>query len=98
MYVIRSLFVYCISCRGRLSDALAAAVDARQELPVGSEQELELRAATVVAVERMVAALRARGRQEVMPVLLDWLLWQRGERLNESAAIPPHHRVLTIFY
>jgi hypothetical protein len=96
VYVV--FFTQVLHARGRLSDALAAAVDARQELPVGSEQELELRAATVVAVERMVASLRARGRQDVMPVLLDWLLWQRGERLNETRAIPPHHRVLTIYY
>ena len=81
-----------------LSAALAQAVDDRQEIPAGSEQELELRAATVIAVERMCSALRERGRTDVTPVLLDWLLWQRGERLNEMQAIPPHHRVLTIYY
>jgi hypothetical protein len=42
--------------------------------------------------------MRARGVADVKPVLLDWLLWQRGESLNEKQAIAPHHRVLTIYY
>ncbi|KAI8462903.1 MAG: hypothetical protein J3K34DRAFT_527409 [Monoraphidium minutum] len=43
----------------RYSDALAARVDAREELPPGSEEEAEIRAATIVAVERLRRAAAA---------------------------------------
>jgi hypothetical protein len=79
----------------RYEPALAAAVDAREELPAGGAAEVEIRAATVQAVERMVAGLRARG-VSLAPFQLDWLLWERGERLLRELA--PHHRVLTVFY
>jgi len=80
----------------RYSDALAAAVDGKQELPAGqSSGEVELRAATVQAVERMVSALQRRG-VALPPFQLDWLLWERGEALLDKLA--PHHRTMTIFY
>jgi hypothetical protein len=82
----------------RYDSELTARIAGRQELDVGSEAELEIRAATVVAVDRLCAQLRARGVAGVMPVTLDWLLWQRGEAMNAKSEIPPHHRVLTIFY
>lgn len=79
--------------------ALAAAVDARTPLAAGSEWEVEIRAATVVAVERLLAAIAA-GRPADAPPLhavhVDWLLWQEGERLKDTLA--PHHRTLTVFY
>ena len=66
----------------RYDSELTARIAGRQELDVGSEAELEIRAATVVAVDRLCAQLRARGVAGVMPVTLDWLLWQRGEAMN----------------
>lgn len=77
------------------SDQLAAHVDARDEIPAGSEQEVEIRAATVQAVERLRNVLAEHGR-ELHTVELDWLLWQRGEAQREE--LPPHHRTLTIYY
>ena len=56
---------------------------------------MELRAATVQAVERLRAAMARRGR-ELPTAQVDWLLWQRGERTKED--LPPHHRTLTVFY
>lgn len=76
--------------------ALAAAVDARQEVASGSAEEVEIRAATVQAVEGLREALAAAGRPGVKSVVLDWLLWQEGERLKDS--LPPHHRTRTVFY
>jgi len=74
---------------------LAARIDAREELPPGGAAEVELRAATVQAVERLRGALGERGRA-LTAVEVDWLLWNRGEA--ERDALPPHHRTLTVFY
>lgn len=79
----------------RYSDALAAKIDARDELPAGSEMEIELRAATVQAVEQLRSALAEHGRR-MHSVEVDWVLWQRGEARREE--LPPHHRTLTIYY
>ena len=76
------------------SPLLCKRIDSREEI-VQSETEIELRAATIQAVEMMVAALRKRGVQ-MMPFQLDWLLWERGEAQLDKLA--PHHRTLTIFY
>eukprot|EP00727_Mastigamoeba_balamuthi_P012089 m51a1_g7502 hypothetical protein (369) ;mRNA; f:276477-278627 len=80
--------------RGALvySPDLDARVRARQELCAGSEEEVEIRAATVQAVE----ALRAMLGGGLTAVEVDWLLWQTGEA--SLAALPPHHRTRTIFY
>lgn len=65
------------------------------EIPAGSEEEVEIRAATVQAVEMMHALLEPR-HVGITRVTLDWLLWTAGER-NERA-LPPHHRALTCYY
>lgn len=77
------------------SASLAALIDAREELPVGSEQEVEIRAATVQAVEQLRTSLAAKGR-DLPAAQVDWMLWQRGEQMKET--LPPHHRTLTVFY
>ena len=75
------------------SDALAAAVDGKTELQPGGEWEVEIRAASVVAVERLREAL---GWKSLTSIVLDWALWEMGEAARLTA--PPHHRVRTIFY
>ncbi|HEY2703898.1 MAG TPA: queuosine salvage family protein [Candidatus Dormibacteraeota bacterium] len=72
---------------------LAAAVDARTELAAGSEPEVEIRALTVVAVDRLVALLAGHGRGLDAPAV-DTLLWWRGQGLRE----PPYHRTRTVWY
>ncbi len=72
--------------------ALAADVDAQRELPAGLAAEVEIRAATVVAVERLAAALDTKA------VFLDHVLWWAGEEANAKGALAPHHRVRTCFY
>ena len=76
------------------SDSLAAAVDALEEIPPGTPREVEIRAATVIAVERM-RVLMAPGTTSVE---VDHLLWHIGEGEATSGAIAPHHRTRTIFY
>lgn len=59
------------------------------------QMELEIRAATIQAVEQIHARLVARGH--VLKVVeLDWLLWQIGEDKKDS--LQPHHRTLSIYY
>ena len=77
------------------SASLAAAVDTKQVIPFGSAEEVELRAATVVAVEQLQQSLQTHGRS-LLVLEVDWLLWQWGEAIKDT--ILPHHRTLTIYY
>jgi hypothetical protein len=78
------------------SAGLERKVDEKQELPQGQEEEVEIRAATVQAVERLRAAVEDKGVAGITSVHLDWLLWQIGERTKDD--LGPHHRTLTVFY
>jgi hypothetical protein len=76
-------------------DALAARVEAGSPLPPGSEEEVEIRACAVHAVER--CAEIAAGAGKAIPVRhLDWLLWTRGQSPEMKAH--PRHRTRTTFY
>ncbi|MCM8749474.1 queuosine salvage family protein [Thermomicrobiaceae bacterium CFH 74404] len=77
------------------SPALATRIDRREELPAGSQEEIEIRAATVWAVEELRHRLAAAGRP-MPPWQIDWALWNLGQALPPDA--PPYHRTLTIFY
>ena len=81
----------------KYSTELAAAVDGCEEVPFGSEAEVEIRACTVVAVDKLQQALQKRGLN-ILAVEVDWLLWQKGEAENEAGRLRPHHRTWTIFY
>lgn len=61
----------------------------------GSEEEVEIRAMCVQAVEGLRDAL-ARRNVRVTSVEIDWRLWHEGERIKKE--IRPHHRTLTCFY
>lgn len=92
---------------------LNKAVDQCQVLVVGSEEEVSIRAATVVAVEELVQLLQAHTKQHSSSssssstptttktwtaVQVDWYLWQVGEQMDAAHELAPHHRVRTIFY
>lgn len=77
------------------TDELAQHIDSHKELRSGCEEEIEIRAATVVAIE-MLRQFLERSNVELMTVEVDWLLWQRGEK--ERELLKPHHRTKTIFY
>mgnify|MGYP005818719929 CR=1 FL=1 len=76
-------------------EALAARIDAGALVPAGSEEEVEIRACAVDAAERMVAVLRAEGR-DVDAVGLDYLLWSSGQAPRYKRV--PRHRTRTWFY
>ena len=76
------------------SPALASRIDGWEELRPGEPAEVEIRAATVVAVERLREALAARGR-ELLSIEVDWILWDLSQGLYP---VRPYHRTRTIFY
>ena len=79
----------------KYSAELGARIDAREEIPFGSESETNLRAATVVAVDFIARAINKRG-VHILPVEVDWLLWNAGE--TNLASLAPQHRTLTLYY
>lgn len=73
---------------------LAERIEREEELPAGSAEEIELRAASIQAVERMRSALAARGRVETA-WRIDFDLWG----LSHGAGVTlKHHRTRTVFY
>ena len=79
----------------RYSQDLAGMVDGRVPLPASGSLEVEIRAATVWAVELLRAELLEHGIER-SAVQLDWLLWEESQTINHQA--PPYHRTLTIYY
>lgn len=77
------------------SPSLEQSVDNCIEIPFGSEEEIAIRAATVIAVERLHKELLRHGAPFLV-IELDWLLWQQGEAAKDD--IRPHHRTRTIYY
>jgi len=75
--------------------ALAARIDAGALLRAGSPEEVEIRAAAVHAVERLVAALRAGGGRATAQAV-DMILWQRGQQPAFKAW--PRHRARCPWY
>lgn len=74
---------------------LLARIERGELIPAGWPEEIEIRAVAVHAVERIVAALRAKG-VSVTPRELDYLLWNRGQDAAYKAL--PRHRTRTVFY
>lgn len=74
---------------------LANRVDAQVELESGSAEEVEIRAATLWAVEFLREALAARGRI-LKSFQVDWILWQASQ--GRHAGMRPYHRVRSVFY
>jgi Potential Queuosine, Q, salvage protein family len=76
------------------SGRLAERIDLQHPLQPGEAAEVEIRAATVAAVERLREALAKSGRQ-LSSVQVDWIIWEAAQQLE---GVRPYHRVRTIFY
>ena len=76
------------------SEHLARKVDDWVELEPGAPEEVEIRAATVVAVEELRDRLGAAGRR-LTALEVDWMLWSYAQGLYP---VRPYHRVRTVFY
>ncbi|MBM3129868.1 MAG: hypothetical protein FJ009_14745 [Chloroflexi bacterium] len=75
--------------------ALARKIDAPMELAAGSPEEIEIRAATLWAVEFLRDALARRGRK-LWSIQVDWILWEASQA--RAKGLKPYQRVRTIFY
>lgn len=77
------------------SSELSIRVDGFELIPAGSEQEVEIRAATIWACELIRQTLASRG-VAMTASEIDWALWQAGQ--TASAGDRPYHRTLTGYY
>lgn len=76
-----------------LHPQLAERIKGGELLPRGSPEEVELRAAAVVAVEEL-RVLLAQGGRKLSSFQVDWLLWN----IAQGSLPVPHHRTLTWAY
>ena len=76
-------------------ESLAARIDGQELIAAGSEEETEIRACALHAVELLSAELRRQGH-DVPPMKLDGLLWNRGHDPFYKAR--PRHRTRTVYY
>lgn len=65
-------------------------------IPAGSKQEVEIRSATIWAVEYLTKELNLLGKN-FCPFQVDWILWNKSQSLNKLR-IPPYHLTKTIYY
>ena len=70
-------------------------INNKKEIPHGSKEEVEIRAATIQSVEQIKNLLKEKGK-DVMSIQVDVYLWEEGEKIKDK--IEPHHRTLSIFY
>lgn len=77
------------------AEALVARIARAELLPGGSREEIEIRAAGVHAVERLVAEIRKRGGRTTAREL-DYWLWNRGQ--SPSIKANPRHRARSVYY
>ncbi|MGD8370496.1 MAG: queuosine salvage family protein, partial [Syntrophobacterales bacterium] len=79
----------------RYESKLAAQIQRLARILPGSAEEVEIRAATIWAVELLRQELERRG-QKVNSAQLDSWLWHLGQ--NDLYRSLPYHRTRTIFY
>lgn len=77
------------------AEPLAARVDAYAPIAAGSEEEIEIRAATVWAVELLRRALAHRGVERPASAI-DYRLWEESQ--TKLPGEKPYHRTRTIYY
>jgi hypothetical protein len=76
------------------SPALAERIDNEELIPAGSEEEIEIRAATVWSCELLGRAMARQGHP-VTPAAIDQRLWLLGQNVPDMR---PYHRTRTIYY
>ena len=88
---------------------LICSLEAQEEFPTGAREEIAIRAASIIAVERVAAALRVDGRAPAgtSSVLIDFFLWDLAKRLEvgqdriegiKTQPMLPAHRTRSIWY
>ncbi|MDQ3820578.1 MAG: queuosine salvage family protein, partial [Acidobacteriota bacterium] len=74
---------------------LAWRIDSGELILSGSEEEVEVRASALHAVELIADSLQ-RTNRGVTPMGLDFLLWNRGQQTRYKNS--PRHRTRTVYY
>jgi hypothetical protein len=74
---------------------LSERIEREEDIPTGSEEEIEIRACSLHAVELMVQELRRQGHPATA-MQLDYVLWNRGQTPRYKAR--RRHRTRTVFY
>lgn len=77
------------------SDQLAEMVDNKTEIAEGSEEEVEIRANTIWAIELATKTIKEKFPQAT-PAKVDGIFWFRGQ--VKSPNDKPYHRTRTIWY
>jgi len=92
-----NLVPHTLRCEGVLhyAPSLSERIDREALLAAGSPEEIEIRAAAVDAVERLVAELGSRGISTTAMAVDHWL-WNRGQAPAVKAR--RRHRTRTTFY
>ncbi|CAL6336066.1 unnamed protein product [Bathycoccus prasinos] len=84
------------------SEYLHKRVDKKLNLVIGCELEVEIRCATIQAVERIRDKLNEKYSASVndkyTAVTVDWWLWEYGEKRRDDTTWRPHHRTRTTYY
>jgi hypothetical protein len=79
----------------RYSPQLEAQLERYELLPLDAPAEVEIRAATVWAVEFIRRNLESK-QKNYSPHQIDWLLWHLGQEPVENER--PYHRTRSIYY
>jgi len=79
----------------KYAPGLVQRVDRMMHLDPGSEEEVEIRASTIWAVELIRQAMKRLGK-DVHASEIDWLLWNLGQ--DDRFRAKPYHRTVTTFY
>jgi len=79
----------------RFSDQLLTHIEAADDIEIGSEPEVEIRACALHAVELLAAAIKARG-DRISTAALDNVLWNTGAEPRYKTI--PRHRSRCVFY
>ncbi|CAN6450301.1 unnamed protein product [Victoria cruziana] len=74
--------------------SLAKEIDSSCEISAGSEREVEIRACSIYAIEKMKDLIKAKLGQRVLSIELDLWLWALGVQSQSLR----HHRTLSIYY
>ena len=78
------------------SDELKRLIVSGTPIPIGSELEVELRAAEIEAVEQATKLLQEQGHQDIFPAMVDVYLWNLGQLLKYKSSL--RHLTKTFFY
>ncbi|XP_054824011.1 uncharacterized protein LOC129322005 isoform X3 [Prosopis cineraria] len=78
----------------KYSPKLASTIESSGEINPGTEEEVELRACSVHAVEKMRELISVKSGRQVLSVELDLWLWASGIQCPSLQ----HHRTLSIYY